>query len=49
MFSVPSVLQVADRQIHDAENHGDETLSVADILRVSSNIGADEIGMKLGP
>jgi len=48
-FGVPPVLQVADRQIHDAENHGDETLSVADILRVSSNIGADEIGMKLGP
>ncbi len=49
MFNVPSVLQVADRRIHDAEPHGDETLSVADILRVSSNIGADEIGMKLGP
>jgi cell division protein FtsI/penicillin-binding protein 2 len=48
-FNIPSVLQVADRQIHDAENHGDETLSVADILRVSSNIGADEIGAKLGP
>lgn len=47
-FNIPSVLQVADRQIHDAEAHGDETLSVADILRVSSNIGADEIGMKLG-
>jgi cell division protein FtsI/penicillin-binding protein 2 len=48
-FNIPSVLQVADRQIHDAELHGDETLSVADILRVSSNIGADEIGMRLGP
>jgi len=47
-FDVPSVLQVADRQIHDAESHGDENLSVADILRVSSNIGADEIGMKVG-
>src|SRR5579884_843526 len=47
-FFIPSVLQVADRQIHDAELHGDETLSVADILRVSSNIGADEIGIKLG-
>ncbi len=47
-FGVPPVLQVADRQIHDAESHGAETLSVADILRVSSNIGADEIGMKLG-
>ncbi|MGB0095167.1 MAG: penicillin-binding protein 2 [Solirubrobacteraceae bacterium] len=49
-FSVPSVLQVADRQIHDAESHGDETLTVAQILEVSSNIGADEIGIqKLGP
>ncbi len=48
-FNIPSQLQVADRTIHDAEDHGDETLSVADILRISSNIGADEIGMKLGP
>jgi cell division protein FtsI (penicillin-binding protein 3) len=47
-FNVPPVLQVADRQIHDAELHGAETLSVASILRVSSNIGADMIGMKLG-
>jgi cell division protein FtsI (penicillin-binding protein 3) len=47
-FNVPSVLQVADRQIHDAEAHPDETLSVAQILKYSSNIGADEIGMKLG-
>jgi cell division protein FtsI/penicillin-binding protein 2 len=42
------VLQVADRQIHDAESHGNETLSVAQVLKVSSNIGADEIGMKVG-
>ena len=48
-INIPSQLQVADRTIHDAEDHGDETLSVADILRVSSNIGADEIGMKVGP
>src|SRR5581483_7900566 len=47
-FNVPPVLQVADRQIHDAESHGYETLSVAKILKVSSNIGADLIGMKLG-
>jgi cell division protein FtsI/penicillin-binding protein 2 len=47
-FNVPSQLQVADRTIHDAEPHGDETLSVSDILRKSSNIGADEIGMRLG-
>jgi cell division protein FtsI (penicillin-binding protein 3) len=48
-FFIPSVLQVADRQIHDAESHGDEQLSVAQILQVSSNIGADEIGEKVGP
>jgi cell division protein FtsI (penicillin-binding protein 3) len=48
-FNIPPVLQVADRQIHDAEPHGDETLTVAQVLKVSSNIGADEIGMKLGP
>ena len=47
-FNIPPVLQVADRQIHDAETHGDEKLTVAEILKVSSNIGADEIGMKLG-
>ena len=47
-FGVPSQLQVADRTIHDAENHGAETLTVAQILKVSSNIGADEIGMRLG-
>ncbi len=48
LFNIPSVLQIADRKIHDAEVHGDETLSVADILKKSSNIGADEIGAKLG-
>jgi cell division protein FtsI/penicillin-binding protein 2 len=47
-FDIPPVLQVADRQIHDAESHGYETLSVANILKYSSNIGADLIGMKLG-
>ncbi len=47
-FFLPSVLQVADRQIHDAEARGDETANVAQILKQSSNIGADEIGMKLG-
>jgi cell division protein FtsI (penicillin-binding protein 3) len=48
VFNVPPFLQVADRRIHDAENHSNEQLSVAQILKVSSNIGADEIGMKLG-
>jgi len=48
MFDIPPVLQVFDRTIHDAEPHGFEQLSVANILKVSSNIGADEIGAKLG-
>jgi cell division protein FtsI (penicillin-binding protein 3) len=47
-FSIPPMLQVADRQIHDAEAHGYETLSVGEILQRSSNIGADKIGMQLG-
>jgi cell division protein FtsI/penicillin-binding protein 2 len=47
-FDIPPVLQFADRQIHDAEDHGYETLTVAQILKYSSNIGADLIGMRLG-
>jgi cell division protein FtsI (penicillin-binding protein 3) len=47
-FNIPPQLQIADRTIHDAENHATETLTTAGILRVSSNIGADEIGLKLG-
>jgi cell division protein FtsI (penicillin-binding protein 3) len=47
-FDIPPVLQFADRQIHDAESHGYEMLSVKNILKFSSNIGADLIGRKLG-
>jgi len=49
VFGIPPVLVVADRHIQDAESHGYESLSVAQILKVSSNIGADEIGARLGP
>jgi cell division protein FtsI/penicillin-binding protein 2 len=48
-FGVPSVLNFGSRQIHDAELHGYETLTVAQILKYSSNIGAVKIGSKLGP
>jgi cell division protein FtsI/penicillin-binding protein 2 len=48
MFDVPPELHIYDRTIHDAETHGYEQLSVANILKVSSNIGADEIGARLG-
>jgi cell division protein FtsI (penicillin-binding protein 3) len=45
---VPSVLQIANRTIHDAEDHPDEDMTVANVLKVSSNIGADEIAAKEG-
>jgi cell division protein FtsI/penicillin-binding protein 2 len=47
-IQVPSVLHLYDRWIHDAEPHGDEVLPVWKVLQVSSNIGADRIGMMLG-
>jgi cell division protein FtsI/penicillin-binding protein 2 len=47
-FDVPPQLAVGDRIIHDAESHGYEPLTVAGILKVSSNIGADLIGARLG-
>jgi cell division protein FtsI (penicillin-binding protein 3) len=49
-FNIPSYLQVYNRQIRDNEPHGNLVYSVAQILKFSSNIGADEIAMnKLGP
>jgi cell division protein FtsI (penicillin-binding protein 3)/stage V sporulation protein D (sporulation-specific penicillin-binding protein) len=48
VFDVPPQLQVADRTIHDAEDHGYENLTVARILAQSSNIGTVEIGLRLG-
>jgi len=46
-ISVPYELHVADRILHDAEAHGDETLTVADVLKQSSNIGAVQIALML--
>jgi len=49
-FDIPPYLQVYTQQIHDAEPHGYLTYTVAQILKYSSNIGADEIAKnKLGP
>jgi cell division protein FtsI/penicillin-binding protein 2 len=47
-FNVPRELDPYGTPITDAEMHGDETLTTAEILKVSSNIGADLIGQKLG-
>ena len=47
-FYLPTELQVADRTISDAESRGAETLTVAQILAQSSNVGAVKIGLELG-
>jgi cell division protein FtsI/penicillin-binding protein 2 len=47
-FDLPVNLQVADRTITDAEVRGPETLTVAQILAQSSNVGAVKVGEELG-
>ena len=47
-FTLPYTIQVADRVIHDAEERGTETMSVAQILAHSSNVGAITLAQKLG-
>ncbi len=47
-FSVPDQIHVADRTIHDDTEHPQESLSAAQILARSSNVGAIEIGMLEG-
>ena len=43
-FYIPDQIQVADRTIHDDTEHADETLTTAQILAQSSNVGAIKIG-----
>ncbi len=48
-FTLPYSIRVADRVIHDAEPRGTETMTVAQILQRSSNVGAITIAeTKLG-
>ena len=47
MFDLPPVLQVADRTIEESHPRGYATMSVADILAQSSNVGAVTVGMQL--
>jgi cell division protein FtsI (penicillin-binding protein 3) len=46
-FVLPYEIQVADRKIHDAEPRGTETMSVAEILSKSSNVGAITLAQRL--
>ncbi|HUK94941.1 MAG TPA: penicillin-binding protein 2 [Gaiellaceae bacterium] len=48
-FTLPYSIHVADRVIHDAEPRGTETMSVAQILARSSNVGAITLAEKLRP
>lgn len=47
-FVLPPTIQVADRTIEDSHPRGTETLSVAEILAHSSNVGAVTIGQEVG-
>jgi cell division protein FtsI (penicillin-binding protein 3) len=47
-FTVPDRIQVADRTIHDDTEHGTESLTTAQILAQSSNVGAIQIGLLEG-
>ena len=47
-FAIPDQIQVADRTIHDDTEHAEETLTTAQILAQSSNVGAIKIGMLEG-
>ena len=47
MFDLPPTIQVADRVIEESHPRGYVTLSVADILAQSSNVGAVKVGLLL--
>ena len=47
-FAVPPSIQVSDRVIGEAHGGGGGTLTTADILAQSSNVGTVMIGLKLG-
>ncbi len=47
-FNIPDQIQVADRTIHDDTEHPEETLTTAQILARSSNVGAIKIGLLEG-
>jgi cell division protein FtsI (penicillin-binding protein 3) len=47
-FTLPYSLEVADRTIHEVEERGTETMSVAQILSRSSNVGAVMLAQLLG-
>ncbi len=49
VFDLPPEIQVADRTIGESHERGTVSLSTADILAQSSNVGSVTIGLDLGP
>jgi cell division protein FtsI (penicillin-binding protein 3) len=47
-FNQPPQIQVADRTIGESHPRGEETLTTAEILAQSSNVGAIKIGLEMG-
>jgi cell division protein FtsI/penicillin-binding protein 2 len=47
-FTLAPTIEVADRTIEDSHPRGTETMSVAEILAHSSNVGAVTIGLEVG-
>ncbi len=47
VFDLPPTLQVADREIEESHPRGYAAMSVAEILKVSSNVGAIKLGLAL--
>lgn len=48
-FNLPPQLTLYDRTLHNNEPRGAATMTTAQILAVSDNVGAATIGLKLGP
>lgn len=49
VFDLPPTIQVADRVIGESHARGGVSLTVAQILAQSSNVGSVKIGLELGP
>jgi cell division protein FtsI/penicillin-binding protein 2 len=47
-FNLPPTIKVADREIGESHPVGYRSLTIAGILKESSNVGAIEIGLRLG-
>jgi len=47
-FSVPDEIQVADRVIHDSHSHVIEEMTLAEIIKDSSNVGTVKLALELG-